>query len=211
MGKACKFCNSACVRYGKDQLGCQRYRCKTCFKIQKTEYKYNACAIDIERGIIKGIRNGLGMRGLSDMLEVSVNTLKKRILLMSKTLNAGIIPMRKTYQVDELKTYIGKKKNEYWVAYAYCEETKSVIDITVGKRANKTLKKLIDTLLLSEAKKIKTDKLMNYKGLIPQHLPVVKNFGINHIERKNLTLRTYIGYSTHFFCSDEVSRAILKV
>ncbi|MFM7023303.1 MAG: IS1 family transposase [Flavobacteriales bacterium] len=188
----CRFCKGLCVKNGKDSIGVQKYKCNGCGKNQREAYRYRAYVLDLEKEIVKCIRNGVGMRGMSNITEVSVNTLKKRILSMSKNLNSGIIPMGKTYQVDELKTYISNKKNECWVAYAYCEETKGVVDIAVGRRTNKVLKRLIETLVLSEAKKIKTDKLNNYQSLVPKELHVVKSFGINHIERKNLTLRTHI-------------------
>ena len=48
----------------------------------------------------------------------------------------------------------------------------------------------METLKLSEAKKIFTDRLKNYRYLIDEKLHSVKRFITNHIERKNLTLRT---------------------
>ena len=60
----------------------------------------------------------------------------------------------------------------------------------VGKRTNKTLRRVVETLILSVTKKICTDRLKNYKFLIDERLHSVKRFGTNHIERKNLTLRT---------------------
>ena len=41
-----------------------------------------------------------------------------------------------------------------WVAYAIERKTKQVIDFRTGYRNNKTLKGVIDTLVLADAKKI---------------------------------------------------------
>ena len=66
------------------------------------------------------------------------------------------------------------------------------MSFNVGKRTNKTLSRVVDTLKLSEAKKIFTDGLKNYRYLIDGKLHCVKRFGTNHIERKNLSLRTHL-------------------
>jgi insertion element IS1 protein InsB len=62
----------------------------------------------------------------------------------------------------------------------------------LGNEPIKTLNRVLETLKLSEAKKIFTDRLKNYRYLIDEKLHSVKRFGTNHIERKNLTLRTHL-------------------
>ncbi|WP_305775264.1 IS1 family transposase [Flavobacterium sp. 140616W15] len=55
-----------------------------------------------------------------------------------------------------------------------------------------SLKRVLETLKLSEAKKICTDRLKNYRYLIDDKQNSVKRFTTNYIERKNLILRTYL-------------------
>lgn len=104
----------------------------------------------------------------------------------------NMIKYGKTYEVDEMCTYIGNKRNFIWLVYALEKNSKNVVSFNVGKRTNKTLSRVLDTLKLSEAKKIFTDRLKNYRYLIDEKLHSVKCFGTNHIERKNLTLRTHL-------------------
>jgi insertion element IS1 protein InsB len=66
------------------------------------------------------------------------------------------------------------------------------VSFNVGKRTNKTLNRVLETLKLSEAKMIFMDRLKNYKHLTDEKLHSVKRFSTNHIERKNLTLRTHL-------------------
>ncbi|MBL7706316.1 MAG: hypothetical protein JNM21_12295 [Taibaiella sp.] len=47
-------------------------------------------------------------------------------------------------------------------------------------------------MILYEAAKVFTDKLPNYKYLLPSTIHSTKYSGTNHIERKNLTLRTHL-------------------
>lgn len=50
-------------------------------------------------------------------------------------------------------TYIRHKRNFIWLLYALEKDSKSVVSFKVGKRTNKTLSRVLDTLKLSEAKK----------------------------------------------------------
>ena len=72
------------------------------------------------------------------------------------------------------------------MVYALEKDSKSVVSFNVGKRTNKTLSRVLDTLKLSEAEKIFTDRLKNYRYLIDWKIHSVKRFGTNHIERKKM-------------------------
>jgi IS1 family transposase len=96
------------------------------------------------------------------------------------------------FEVDELWTYIGRKDNEHWVAYGLDKATGRVIDFVIGKRTKGTLKLLIDNLLNFQAKKIRTDNLTIYQRLIPAAIHQRGAYCINHIERKNLSIRTHL-------------------
>jgi insertion element IS1 protein InsB len=96
------------------------------------------------------------------------------------------------FEVDELWTYIARKDNEYWLAYALDRATGQVIDFVLGKRSKATLKILIDDLLALSPKKIRTDRLTLSQRLIPKALHRCGAYCINHIERKNLSIRTHI-------------------
>jgi len=98
----------------------------------------------------------------------------------------------KTYELDELCSCIGDKDNRIWIVYSIGKYTKDVIDFNVGKRTNKTLRQVVNTLLLSDAKKIFTDGLRNYKFLIPKNQHKTTQYGTNHIERMNVNLRTHL-------------------
>jgi IS1 transposase len=65
--------------------------------------------------------------------------------------------------------------------------TGQVVDFVIGNRTKATLKGLIDNLLASGVKKIRTDKLKIYQRLIPKTLHRCGAYCINHIERKNLS------------------------
>jgi insertion element IS1 protein InsB len=76
--------------------------------------------------------------------------------------------------------------------YALEKNSKTVVSFNVGKQTNKMLNRVLETLKLSNAKKIFTDRLKTCRYLIDKKMQYIKRFGTNHIERKNLTLRTHL-------------------
>jgi len=180
------------IKYGKTKSGNQRYICKLCRKTRVENYTYQAYKPDIDGSIIQLTKEGLGIRSTARILKISTATLLKRIVSIARNIIKPIISKGKTYEVDELCTYVRHKKNYIWLVYALEKDSKSVVSFNVGKRTNKTLSRVLDSLKLSEAKKIFTDRLKNYRYLINEKLHSVKRFGTNHIERKNLTLRTHL-------------------
>lgn len=100
--------------------------------------------------------------------------------------------MGKDYELDEMCTYVKKKTNLRWIVYAIRKDNKEVVDFAVGYRTNNTLKLVTNTLILSKARKIYTDKLKQYAALLPIAIHKTTQYGTNHIERKNLSLRTHL-------------------
>ncbi|OXB25331.1 transposase [Flavobacterium tructae] len=180
------------IKYGKTKSGSQRYICKVCGKTRVENYTYRAYKVEINQNIIQLTKEGLGIRSTARILKISTTTLLKRIVSIAGSITKPIISKGKTYEVDELCTYIRHKKNYIWLVYALEKNSGTVVSFNLGKRTNKTLNRVLDTLKLSEAKKIFTDRLKNYRYLIDEKLHSVKRFGTNHIERKNLTLRTHL-------------------
>jgi hypothetical protein len=96
------------------------------------------------------VKEGCGIRSISRLLKVSPNTVIKRIKQVAKSISKPVIVKgQEAVEVDELKTFVVCKQNEYWMAYAMSRKSHDIIDFLTGKRTKKTLKVLIDTLLLA--------------------------------------------------------------
>ena len=188
----CPYCGGSCIRYGKSNTGTQRFRCKSCKRTHVTAYLYRGCHPDVPKGVSSHLKEGCSIRSISRLLNISASTVLRMILRIANRINKPPVPVGKEYELDELKTYIGTKRKPCWVAYAIRKDTRAVVDFTVGSRTSSSLKRIAGTLLLSAAKKVYTDKLPHYKSLIPRSIHNVNPYGTNHIERKNLTLRTHL-------------------
>jgi len=101
----CKWCNSACMKAGKQKTGVQKYRCKSCRRYQQFSYRYNAYKPEVHEQFIKFRTFGVSHSKMAEFLEISFSTLQKWI---SKAKGLGpnsIFPTQSIYDVDELKTY----------------------------------------------------------------------------------------------------------
>ncbi|MCC6685323.1 MAG: hypothetical protein IT247_09670 [Bacteroidia bacterium] len=97
--------------------------------------------------------------------------------------------LNEEYEMDELRTYVGNKRNESWVIYSINKKTRQVVHFVAGRRTRENIKQVVDETMRQQPAAIYTDKLNIYPSLIPkaQHRKCAHR--INHIERMNLTLR----------------------
>ena len=162
-------------------------------KNQQLIYRNQACRTDVTAWVISLIKESCGIRGMARLLKISVNTVMKRIRkVAAEVKKPPILFGQKKVEVDELKTYIGSKKSECWIAYALNRQTGQVIDFIVGNRTKQKLGVLIKTLLLARVQRIYTDNLRLYRTLIPKYIHCRGSRRTNHIERHNLNLRTHL-------------------
>jgi len=92
------------IRYGN-----QQYKCKTCYKYQRKEYKYHAYTIN-DGTIKKYVKEGVGIRSMSRLLCIHQGTIISRIKNIAKELKADPAYTKGSeYEVDELHTFIKKK------------------------------------------------------------------------------------------------------
>ena len=190
--KVCRECNGNLIKHGHSAAGKQRYFCKGCNKTGVEHYTYNAYLPHTNTNISNLLCEGCGILSISRLLRISATTVISRILKIAERIQKPVLSHHKVYEADEVCTYIGSKKNEYWIACALQRESKTIVDFRIGKRTNRTLKNLIATLLLSQAKRIYTDGLQNYASIIPSKMHRVTQYGTNLIERMNLNVRTHL-------------------
>ena len=140
----CKYCNEACKRSGRQKNGSQRFRCKNCKKYQQKVYVYQAYESGTNSRIQSLLCESVGIRGISRIMNIAKGTVQSRIKMIARLLTKQTLKMDNAiFEVDELWTYIGRKKNEYWVAYGLDQKSKNVVDFIIGKRTRNTLSQLI--------------------------------------------------------------------
>ncbi|MCA6440923.1 MAG: IS1 family transposase [Sediminibacterium sp.] len=132
----CQFCNGLCIKAGKQKDGTQKLYCKACKKYQQKVYQYQACKESIVKLIPSLMCESVSIRGIARILKIATSTVQRKIILIASKIKKPPIPMNiEVVEMDELRTYIGNKANQYWVAYALCSKTKKILDFIVGKRS----------------------------------------------------------------------------
>lgn len=189
----CPSCNSKeIIKNGRTKNKKQQYFCKKCRKRCIDYYTYKACQPNINPQVITFTKEGLGIRSTARVLNISTTTLLKRIVDIAQNIPQPVISKGKTYEVDEIRTFLKRKNKLIWIVYALEKESKKVVSFCVGARTNKTLNVVLKTLCFAEAKRVFTDGLKNYGYLIAKAVHKVKRYGTNHIERNNLNLRIHL-------------------
>jgi IS1 family transposase len=166
--------------------------CKHCKKRFIDYYTYSAYQQGVDLYIIELTKEGMGIRSTARVLRISTTTLLKRIRHIAQSIPKPVINKGQTCEVDELCTFIKQKNRRIWVVYALERRSRKVAGFNIGARTNKTLSRVLTTLKLSEAQKIYTDGLKHYQYLIDRDVHKISRYGTNHIERKNLSMRTHL-------------------
>ncbi|WP_136468927.1 IS1 family transposase [Flagellimonas onchidii] len=139
------------------------------------------------------LREGCGVRDISRVMGISAKTILSRIIKIGRrSVPPQIMEHGRSFEVDELWSFVGSKSNSVWITYAIERKTKQVIGFFVGRKTRESIRPLIDKLLLLRPKRIYTDGLNIYPGLIPREIHRQFQYSTNRIERLNLTLRTHI-------------------
>lgn len=212
----CRKCKSVTVKNGKQPNGRQRYYCKACKISFQHSYNYNAYNKKVDKYIFNYLKEGVGIRATSRLLNISKTTVISRIKLMASKIKRPIFNEKhQYYELDEMRVVVGYKNNQAWITYAINRNTKEVINFIVGRRTKQNISVITKSILQLKPKLIFTDRLITYKGLIPskQHNTRKKNTTI--IERYNLTLRTHLKRLSRkticFSKTFEMLEAILKL
>jgi IS1 family transposase len=100
-------------------------------------------------------------------------------------------------ELDELWSFVLKKKNKAWIWIALCRKTRQVVAYAIGDRSEKTCNRLWEAIPQTyRVGHCYTDFWSAYQAVIPeeQHSAVGKETGETaHIERWNTTLRQRLG------------------
>lgn len=132
-----KTCNGVTIKYGRFGRQ-QRYRCKDCKHTFLESYTNNACNANTCKSIATLLKEGCGIRSIARLLLISPSTVLNRIQNIACSLTVPAIIPGRTYEVDELRTYIKNRSNECWIIYALDKHNGTVSYIKVGRRTKET-------------------------------------------------------------------------
>ena len=213
----CPSCASRhVVKNGTTRNRKQKYLCRECGRQFIRDYSYQGCRTEIRSLIIPMTLNGSGIRDITRVLRVSINTVLKIIREQASRTPEPEVPARLAdVEVDEMWSFVEKKRHQYWLWYAFAPKTKQVIGYVRGRRTDATCQLLLDKLARCQITRFYTDHWESYEKLIPSHRHWIGKQGTQRIERNNLTLRTRLKrWHRRTICfskSEEMDDAVLKL
>jgi insertion element IS1 protein InsB len=158
------------VKNGTTRNRKQKYLCRSCRRQFITDYTYQGCRSEVRRLIVPMTLNGSGIRDISRVLEVSINTVLKVIRAEAMRTPEPHPPPRATdVEVDEMWSFVEKKKNQSWLWHDFSPKTRQVIGYVRGRRTNAVLSaQLLAKLAPCQVTRFYTDWWDSYQKLIPR-------------------------------------------
>ena len=121
----------------------QNYRCKGCGRqfIGDHALDYLGCHSKLWDLVKKAFVRGCGIRDIADIFSISIGK------VLSLLVEHKVYPSpKKSYydelEVDELWSFVGRKKKKVWLIYVYHRETGEIVAWIFGKRNLSTAKAL---------------------------------------------------------------------
>lgn len=145
---------------------------------------------------------------------------KKGAAEVTQTVAVCVTPPEEVVvELDELWTFVGKKKQARWLWIALERRTRGVLAWVLGDRSEATAFKLWDRLPLTPEQRLKgtfcTDLWRAYDEPLVGVKRLTRRGETNHVERLNCTLRQRLGRlvrkSLSFSKSDEMLEASLTL
>ena len=170
----------------------------------------------VRRLIVPMTLNGLGIRDITRVLKVSINTVLKVLREQALRTPESELPVRLAdVEVEGMWYFVEKQKPQSWLWYAFSPKTKEVIGHVRGRRTDATCQQIRDKLAARQGTRFYTDRWESYEKLIPSHRHWIGKLGTQRIERHNLTIRTCLKRwqrrTTCFSKSDEMDDAVIKL
>jgi len=188
----CIYCNEDCKKRGKAG-SVQRYQCKSCKKSQQENYTKPRIPQEKYEWTVKLNNEGCGISNIARLLEISKSSVQRLIERIVANLKMPEInECGQSYEIDELRTYCGNKRNELWLIYAINRCSKQIINFVVGRRTKENIAIVVAMIQKLQPKAIYSDRLNIYGTLICKGIHKIYSRCTNYIERKNLTLRTLL-------------------
>ena len=185
----CQYCQSICYKRGiRGEI--QQYSCKVCKKYQQAIYMKPRIPQEKYKWTVKLNNEGCGISNIARLLKISKSSVQRLIERMAANLP---MPQPKengqSYEIDELRTFAGNKRNELWLMYAINRKSKQIMNFCVGRRTKENIAKVVSSLQRLYPKHIYSDKSNIYENLINKGVHKIYPRCTNYIERKNLTFR----------------------
>lgn len=213
----CPDCSSFNLKKnGKTKNKKQKYWCKNCHKQFITDYTYQGCRRFIRSLIVPMTLNNAGIRDISRVLHISVNTVLNEIRkAVAKLPNLKAPAKAQTVELDEFWSFVGSKSNQRWTWLGLTSSTRRIGAIVNGRRTDKCCRELLGKYRNSRITEFASDEWQSYPKYVPTDLHYIGKDKTQRIERTNLNFRLHLKRLNRrtiaFSKSDEMHDAVINL
>jgi len=187
----CPHCQSSkVVKNGKKKNGSQNLLCRSCSKQFQPVYQNKGADPAIKQLIIRLLERNSGIRDIEELLGVSRKCILDNLCRQGNAIQ--IQPANKHYtsvQIDEVWSYVKKKKGKYWLLYAYSSEADEILAYSCGTRSAKTVKELLKKLKNVDIDEYCTDHWKAFTKVLPPEKHKIGKEYTKNIEGVNTCIR----------------------
>lgn len=187
----CPHCYSSdVVKNGKKVTGQQNFKCKSCGKQFLHEYLYWGADPKNKRLMSRMLVRGSGVSDIAQVLGVSQVCVLQHLWHLASQVSQKVEKQHyDKLQLDELWSFVGKKKRKRWFLYACCPESKEIVAMVCGSRSAATVRKLYRKLKNVQVNWYCTDKWKAFAKVLPYDKHLIGKKFTKAIEGVNTALR----------------------
>ncbi len=198
----CPQCNSTSYRKNGYRRGKQCYQCRSCGRQFVESPIPKSYPFEVKQLCLKMYLNGMGLRGIERVTEIHHTTIMNWIeeagMELPDTPEEGEIPeiteidgegrwgfpSLSNRHVDELQTFIGKKKNKVWIWTMVNHWQPGILLWTVGVRSSETFKHLWSLIKCWHSFWYVSDGYPVYPGFIAPEDHLVSKTYMTRVQRR---------------------------
>ena len=188
----CPHCQSSKVVKNGHRQGKQSYLCRDCnrqFRENPLPQSYSA---EVKALCVKLSLNGIGFRGIERVTGISHNSVINWVRQAEAAIVDENYEIPETAQIDELQTFVGSKKNKFWLWTVVNSKAPGILKLVVGNRSIDTFRLLWRMIQGWACFLYITDGYKVYPCLIEDSDHLVSKTAMTRVEGENCRLRHYL-------------------
>ncbi|PIG90414.1 IS1 family transposase [Gloeocapsopsis sp. IPPAS B-1203] len=190
----CPKCESTQISKNGRHHGKQNYVCKQCGRQFVESYSPKGYSDDVKRICLRMYVNGMGFRAIERVTGINHNTIINWVKLAGIALadapQAAEIP--EITELDELQTFVGSKKNKFWLWTAVNHKAPGILAWVLGDRSAETFKQLWQIVRCWQSFWYVTDGYAVYAMFIDDICHLVSKTYMTRVEGENTRLRHFL-------------------
>ena len=190
----CPNCEATKVTKNGHRKGRQCYKCKHCGRQFLAHYRPWQYSDEVKQLCLKMYLNGMGLRGIERVTEIHHTTIlhwvREAGLSLPDAPESEEIP--EVTDLDELQTFVGKKRNKVWIWTAVNHKQAGILAWTIGARSAETFKPLWQIVKCWQCFFYVTDGWSVYPMFIEDRDHIVSKTYMTRVEGENTRLRHYL-------------------